>query len=740
MKIKKIDVSLGLYWIEVAEIDVRILCASPADSVKHLIKKGLIYQTETKGVVHESGPNMILLSDIMIQNSQFSNLSEFPVLQMLYRQGMILPNHPNNNGTKPTIIGDSDQVDTQISYIYRGNYGLVSIDELITAGASKEEAEEIMNMKLKFAFGKMVDSKDLLDKVYINDFAKVEIKDGLFIKRVDINVFEFTYEDDKVTVDLNLKHKEYYQPAYTLGKSNLSRDYFSVVHTGEGDGWDINRPCMGSVITFHGKIYLIDAGPHINDTLLSLGISVNEIDGVFMTHSHDDHFAGITSLIQSDHKLKFFSSKLVRYSIFKKLSVLLAIDFKHISNFFEVHDLDLDVWNNIDGLEVKPILVPHPIETNIFYFRAFYNNGFKSFGHLADLTSFSILKSMVVDEKGKIGVTQEYYDRTVNNYLEKATLKKVDIGGGMIHGSVNDFKNDRSNKLLLSHTSVELTEREKQLGSSAPFGTIDVLIKAEQNNYFYKYAYTYLHAYFPEAPSYAIKMILNYEIKTFNPQSIIIKDGEVNHFIYLILTGNVEMIQADYGIYNTLSAGAMIGLINGILGIESNETYRSDGYINALAIPAKQFEYFVNEYGLAKNIEYTQDRLSFLQSTYLFGESISYKILGDVINSMKVVEVSPTDKIEFNTENLYIVQYGAIDKYCNGELVGVLKEGDFLNYIHVLFDQDDWVVYGCKEDVILYEIEKKVVKNIPVVYSKLFESYKKESCNMKILKGKESIL
>ena len=31
-------------------------------------------------------------------------VDEFPVLQMLYRQGMLLPNHPNNTGVKPLLI------------------------------------------------------------------------------------------------------------------------------------------------------------------------------------------------------------------------------------------------------------------------------------------------------------------------------------------------------------------------------------------------------------------------------------------------------------------------------------------------------------------------------------------------------------------------------------------------------------------------------------------------------------
>jgi len=41
-KIKKIEVSTGVYWVEIAEINFYMLCSSPADSVKYLMKKGLI--------------------------------------------------------------------------------------------------------------------------------------------------------------------------------------------------------------------------------------------------------------------------------------------------------------------------------------------------------------------------------------------------------------------------------------------------------------------------------------------------------------------------------------------------------------------------------------------------------------------------------------------------------------------------------------------------------------------------
>ncbi len=110
---KKLKVTNGVYWVEIPEADLFILCGCPADSVKHLMKTGHIVEREKNGVPAQTGPNAILLSDTTMQHGSFSNLAEFPVLQMLYLQGMILPGHPNNTGRKPMLIGLEDQVRSQ---------------------------------------------------------------------------------------------------------------------------------------------------------------------------------------------------------------------------------------------------------------------------------------------------------------------------------------------------------------------------------------------------------------------------------------------------------------------------------------------------------------------------------------------------------------------------------------------------------------------------------------------------
>lgn len=203
-KLKKIKVTNGVFWVEAPDAGLYILCGAPADVVKHLMRRGLIVDMEVKGVTFESGPNAILLSDVMLQGGDLANLSEFPVLQMLYRQGMIIPGHPNNTGIKPLIMGDKKQVAAQMEYIHRGNYGLVSEEEIIAAGVEPERARELMRLKLKFAFGKISDPNTLLDTHYISTEMK-EIRGGVMVQKKGLNIYEFSYDGETVVVDLNLE-------------------------------------------------------------------------------------------------------------------------------------------------------------------------------------------------------------------------------------------------------------------------------------------------------------------------------------------------------------------------------------------------------------------------------------------------------------------------------------------------------------------------------------------------------
>jgi hemerythrin len=722
MGIHKIDVARGIKWIEVPEADLRVLCGCPADTVKHLIKRGLIQAREVKGVSYETGPNAILLSDFSLQNGEFANLAEFPVLQILYKQGMILPDHPNNTDRKPLLIGSAEQVESQMRYVYRGNYGLVSREEIVLAGVPAEQAAEMMRLKLKFAFGRIRPSRDFLDSRIVGD-GPVEIADGVTVRRLRPNYFEFTHRGETVTVDLNLQPGETYECAYPLGYHRFEPEYFSIIHSGEGDGWDVNRPCMSSIITFQGRLFLIDAPPHLAHIMAALGIGIHQVDGIFQTHAHDDHFAGITELMHAGRRIPYFATPLVRASAEKKLAALLGMEEDRFTDFFDVRDLAVDEWNNVDGLDVMPTFSPHPVETNNFVFRALCGDGHRSYAHLADIVSMDVLESMVTGERDAPGLTRAAFERTRAAYLVPADLKKIDIGGGMIHGNAADFQGDASARILLAHRASELTPEEKEIGSSAAFGTVDVLL-AGQSDAMRRLAYEYLAGSLPGVALHDLRMLINQPMMEINPGAIILKEGDSPGEILLVLSGSVEKIRTRDNIFGSQSAGSLIGVGTMLDNRPSQHTYRAFSFVRVMRIPASLYAGVVRRNGLLARMRRTADLHAFLDTINLFGEGLPVDVFGRIVDAAMEKQFQPGEIIAGrDIDALNIIRSGVVERAVGNKVLDVLNARDFFGEEGAIFKVPSLFCLRAREETAVCQIPGAALQDIPVLHWKLFEGF-----------------
>ncbi|MBN2735794.1 MAG: cyclic nucleotide-binding domain-containing protein [Spirochaetales bacterium] len=720
---EKIKVTNGVYYLSMPEAGLFVLCGCPADVVKHLMLRGLIVARETDGYTYETGPNAILLSDVSVQNGSFSNLAEFPVLQMFYRQGMLIPGHPNNRGVKPILAGIPNQVMAQSQYIYRGTYGLLSEKELLATGVTQEMARDILKLKRAFAFGKIKKTEELLDfRVIETD--PVELRNGVKLERLGLNKYRFNCAGKIIDVDMNLEPSEEYKPAVRLDFHRIKREYFSVIHTGEGNGWDINNPCMASILVFQGKIYLIDTGPNITATLVALGISINEIEGVFHTHAHDDHFAGLTTLVRSDHMIKYYATPLVRSSVTKKLSALMGFPESSFSKYFEVCDLEFNKWNNIEGLEVMPVFTPHPVENNAFFFRTFWEGGYKKYGHLADIISLDGLKKMVRSKENPKGVHPRVFYRTRDIYNAFVNLKKIDSGGGMIHGSALDFIEDKSPKIILAHIDRELSPKEKEIGSNATFGAIDILIPAHQD-YSMQSASRFLRSFFPKAPSHDLAMLLNCECLDFNVGMNIIRKSEQNKHIYLLLNGVVELIDAENHINHVLSAGSMLGEYSGLTETASEITYRAKSYVKVLKIPAELYVRFINRNYNFQDIVKFHKNIWFLEGTWLFGELISSRILNKIALLMDTRVYEAGEELDPNDPKLYLIKRGQVEIVFEDQAFEKISRGSFFGEENILLKSAHIFRARVIETTKVYQIPGSVLEHIPIIEWKLLESYEK---------------
>ena len=713
---EKREVASGLLWVSIPEADLRIQCGCPADSVKHLMKRGLISPVKNGGVSFETGPNAILLSDTPLQRGSIANLAEFPVLQMLYRQGMFLPGHPNNTGRKPLLMGAEDQVRSQSEYIFRGNYGLASLEELREAGVGEAEAQEMMRIKLRFAFDRILRTEELLDMRVIGK-QTTEIVPGVTVRRRGINRFQIRHRGESVDVDLNLGPDQEYGPTYSLSPARISREYFSVIHVGEGDGWNIDKPCMGSIICFKGKLYLIDAGPNIRASLVALGVNVNDLDGIFQTHVHDDHFAGFTSLIHMDRRLKYYATPYVRASAEKKLAAIMGIRPGEFGNYFEINDLAPGRWNSIDGLEVKPVYSPHPVETTVLFFRAPWQGEYKTYAHLADIIDFGNLRGMPM--------SPAHYESYTSALLSPVDVKKIDAGGGLIHGSAEDFRGDSSRIKYLSHKTGSLSAREREIGTSAPFGSHDVLIPASEALHTLAAATRFLAACFPAVPREEVAILAGSPAVPFRAGTTMIRSGSHIDALYVILDGVADSVSSDGTTSFMLTSGALIGEMTALTGDAARRTYRARSFVTALRIPRDLYAAFVERNGLRDSILRVRENRHFLQSTWLFGEMVSFTVANRIAQAMSRKTAGAGDPVPVTGESLAILEKGRVSLSTRGEDFESLRPGDFWGEVTVLERAPSIFDARAERESSYFLIAGEVLKDIPIVQWKLMETFRK---------------
>jgi CheY-like chemotaxis protein len=719
------QVTPGVYWVQVPEAGIYILCGCPGEVVKHLMRQGYIKTVTRNGKSYETGPNVILLSDVAVQNGGFANLAEFPVLQMLYRQGMMLPDHPNNTDTKPTLIGSEDQLHAQLEYIHRGNYGLVTRKEIISCGVDEGTADSLMRIKKNFAFGEIRPPAKFVDTLVVDEQLR-EIREGVMVQRCGFNRFRFEYRGHSTEVDLRLPPGVVYERPYPLDNHRFKRHYFAVLHSGDGDGWDINRPSMSSVIMYQGRIFLIDAGPGITHALSALGIDISEVEGIFHTHCHDDHFAGLPALVHSDHRLKYYATPLVRESVVKKLNALMSLGTGEFERFFDIHDLVFDSWNDCDGLEVMPIFSPHPVETNTFLFRALDENGYRSYAHWADLTSFEVLDQMA--REGPNQVSRDVIDKVKSDYLWPADLKKIDIGGGIIHGKAEDFRNDRSGRLILAHVARQLTMEEMEIGSESSFGALDVLINGQQD-YPRKHALEYLRQLFPKVKDNQFLILLNSPVIEQNAGTIIRRAGERAQHMDMVLSGTVAYINTNARIRNNLSFGSFLGdrcLFND--KAEDEGTYRAVSHCSVLRISNAMMRTFLENNQLYNQMREVTSKVWALRKTWLFGGQTSFLSLGNIVREMLQFEFEGNRDIDIDLgEAIWLVDHGGIiwmDQ--DGEFLQQINAGDFLGeHSYMLKSGTSDFRYRTVGPTRLFRIELKRLLDIPVVYWKILETISK---------------
>lgn len=97
-----------------------------------------------------------------------------------------------------------------------------------------------------------------------------------------------------------------------------------LLGTAGGPGGRVDRSGIATLLEAGGQRYLIDAGSGVSHQLALKGVAERDVPLVFLTHLHDDHYAGLLSLASFAHSTRGKGMTLIGPSGTARLSAALG--------------------------------------------------------------------------------------------------------------------------------------------------------------------------------------------------------------------------------------------------------------------------------------------------------------------------------------------------------------------------------------------------------------------------------
>lgn len=204
-----------------------------------------------------------------------------------------------------------------------------------------------------------------------------------------------------------------------------------------GYGSALESEDIGTSLLINKKI-LIEAPPAISNKINKNNYNINDIEIIFVSHLHGDHYFGLPflllerSLSKNNKKLKIIGCKQLKKNIIKLLE--LSFPNKDYSFFFSDNGIEFcDIENckvlSDSILEFYPIQVKHTIET----YGLFLNINNKKIFYSSDTRYFFEL--------------QEIIKKSDINFIEATTLNK-ELKGHMTLKQLCDIAMQNPEKLI----------------------------------------------------------------------------------------------------------------------------------------------------------------------------------------------------------------------------------------------------------------------------------------------------
>ncbi len=607
MKIEIQQIMLGA--VVVHADDEQILCGFPEEVAKACF-------------AHGKQITAWLLPDVRSKNGIVQWALEFPLYVALFVQGLF------GKGKKLNVFCHEKDFEDAVEYLHLTLLGL-SREQLEAAGVDARTAEFLLregrSLALKKPDGSVAQIADFLNPVFF-DAEGVLRFGGLTIRAHGDNAYSFFTAEDRVEefkLEIDGEQLPPYSRPMSTALTPVIPQQLELVTLGASNGFDIAGPCSNMLVQSSGHFLLVDSGPYIKQVLEASGIGLNQIEGVILTHAHEDHAVGLSALLQLGRRIRLYVTRETAAILRRKLAILNpdvdapealldeAFDLVHVAPGTDYAFLGLTLRFHYTMHSIPCVGVELSCDDRGLTRRVLITGDNSSRPAIEQAAAAGVVGPE------RLAALRELFERPCD-------LVVADAGGGLIHGTTADYEANPSTNVIYVHTGKLPEGQAHRFTLAAPGHRYTIVPENSRPTPLERdCAYLALARNFDSSRPEWLHTLLDAATPlSVNRGQVVVRQNDLSRDFFVVLSGKLDvLVQGSGGAGGggpsgaegptsdrphkvaEIQPGEIFGEMAVIMGSPRTATVQATTPVRLLRVPGEAFRKFAQEENLGGQLQ-----------------------------------------------------------------------------------------------------------------------------------------